>query len=258
MKILFFGDIVGDPGIEAIEEILPKWQKKYNPDLVLANGENMVHGSGINRDCLNRILKAGVDLVTSGDHIWKNKQANTLLGEKETPLLRPANYPEGLTGQGWRTIQVRTKKVLVINLLGRVFVKEDCDDPFKKIEEILDQEEADFTVVDFHAETTSEKRAMGWYLDGRITALLGTHTHIPTADAQILPEGTAYITDVGMVGPLNSVLGRDKESVIKKFLTQTPQAMPMADGPVEVNAVLLETKKDQTAKKIDFLRQIVG
>jgi len=260
MKIIFFGDIVGKSGREAVAKILPQWKKKYQPDLVLANGENLSHGKGLTKKSLEEILKAGVDLVTSGNHVWQNKEAQELLNNKEIPLLRPANYPVSVPGQGYRVIEIRTKKVLVINLIGRVFMRDQYDDPFKKADEILDEaeEKLDAIIVDWHAEATSEKKALGWYLDGRVSAVLGTHTHIPTADECILPGGTGYISDVGMVGPKDSVLGMDKQLVIKRFLTQMPQKFEPAEGAVEVDAIFLEIDNKSKTKKIERLYEIVG
>jgi metallophosphoesterase (TIGR00282 family) len=260
MKILFFGDIVGQPGRQAIKEILPQWQKKYQPDLVMANGENAAHGKGITEKSLNELLKAGIDLVTLGDHAWDQKGTTALLDNQEMPLIRPANFPPEVPGQGYRLVELRTKKILVINLIGRVFMRKQYDCPFRKADEILEEkgEEADIIVVDWHAEATAEKVCLGWYLDGRVSAVLGTHTHIPTADARILPKGTAYISDVGMVGVRDSSLGADKEIAVKRFLTQMPLKLEIAEGPVEVDAVLVEIDEKNKAKKIEKLQEIVA
>jgi metallophosphoesterase (TIGR00282 family) len=260
MKILFFGDIIGQPGRQAVKKILPQWQKKYQPDLVIANGENLAHGRGTTEKSLKEILAAGVDLVTNGDHAWDQKEAKRLLMDKEMPLIRPANFPPGLPGQGYRLIEVRTKKILVINLIGRVFMHQDYDCPFRKADEILEEkgEEADIIVVDWHAEASSEKICLGWYLDGRVSAVLGTHTHIPTADARLLPQGTAYISDTGMVGPRDSSLGANKELAIESFLKQTKFEYEIAQGPVEINAVLVEADQSNKVKKIEPLREIVA
>lgn len=265
MKILFFGDIIGQPGREAIKKILPQWKEKYSPDLILANGENLAHGLGITEKSLNEVLAAGIDLVTSGNHVFDKIEAINLLENKDIPLLRPANYPPSVPGRGERIVEIGVKKILVINLNGRLFFKESLDCPFRKVDEILEEyqdEKINATLVDFHAEATSEKKAMGYYLDGRVTAVLGTHTHIPTADAEILPSGTAYISDVGMVGPMNSVIGIDKELAIKGYLTQIPPGKgekgKLAEGPVEVNAVLIEIDdKTNLSKKIERIEQIV-
>ena len=260
MKILFFGDIVGQPGRQAIKEIIPQWQKKYQPDLIIANGENAAHGTGITEKSLNELLESGINLVTLGDHTWDQKETATLLENKEIPLIRPANFPPGLPGQGYRLIELRTKKILVINLIGRVFMRQDYDCPFRKADEILKEkaEKTDLIIIDWHAEASSEKVCLGWYLDGRVSAVLGTHTHIPTADARILPQGTAYISDVGMVGVRDSSLGRDKEIAVKRFLSQMNQKLEVAKGPVQANAVLVEINEKGRAKKIETLQEIVA
>lgn len=259
MKIIFFGDIVGQPGRQALKKIIPQWQKKYQPDLILANGENSAHGLGITEKTLKEILEAGVDLITLGDHTWDQKGTKTLLEENKKNLIRPANYPPHLPGQGYQIIELRTKKILVVNLIGRVFMKKQYDDPFRTINRIIEDkaEEVNLIIVDFHAEATAEKICLGWYLDGRVTAVLGTHTHIPTADERILPQGTAYISDVGMVGVRDSSLGADKETALKSLLDQTSFELKIASGPVEVNAVLIETDKNNLGKKITRLRKII-
>jgi len=259
MKILFFGDIVGKPGRYAIKKILPKWQKKYQPDLIIANAENIAHGKGITEKCLKEILDAGIDFVTSGDHILDQKRISDLLTNKEIPLIRPANMLSNTPGNGYKIIQIRTKKVLIINLIGQSFMKKKHNNPFTKIDQILENEEADIIIIDFHAETTAEKVCMGWHLDGRVTAILGTHTHIPTADARILPKDTAYISDIGMVGVKDSSLGADKEIAVRRFLTERHISLKIPkQGPVEVNAVLIETNKYNMAKKIKKLQEIVA
>lgn len=260
MKILFFGDIVGQPGREALKEILPKWKKKYQPDLILANGENSAHGNGITKKGLEEILAAGVDLITLGDHTWDRKETIGLLEDKNIPLIRPANFPAGVPGQGYQIIEVRTKKVLVINLIGRVFMREQYDDPFRKAEQILEEvgQGMNGIIVDWHTEATAEKVSLGWYLDGRVAAVLGTHTHIPTADARVLPQGTAYISDVGMVGARDSSLGMDKGIALKRFLTQMNQKFEVAKGPVEVDAVIVEIDNQAKAKKIEKLQEIIA
>jgi len=260
MKILFFGDIVGKPGRYAIKKILPKWKKKYQPDLIIANGENLAHGRGLTEKCLKEILDAGIDFITSGDHILNQKNTSALLTNKEIPLIRPANMLSNTPGDGYKIVQVRTKKILIVNLIGQSFMKEEYNNPFVEINKILEdeQEETDIIIVDWHAETTAEKICMGWHLDGRVTAVLGTHTHTPTADTRILPKGTAYVSDVGMVGVKDSSLGADKDIAVKRFLTERHISLRIPkEGPVEVNAVLVETNKYNLAKKIKRLREIV-
>jgi len=261
MKILFFGDVVGQPGRQAIKKILPQWQKKYSPDFVIANADNLAHGKGVTQNTLDELLEAGIDLFTSGDHIWsKKEQATQALENKKIPLIRPANMSKDLPGQGYYILKLRTKKILVINLVGHVFMKEEYDNPFKKIDQILELEDDDFDaiIIDFHAEATAEKICLGWHLDGRVSAILGTHTHIPTADAKILPKGTAYITDVGMVGPNDSSLGVVKQRALDLCIEGTPLKYEVATGPVEINAVLVEIGKDKKAKKIKLLQETVA
>jgi 2',3'-cyclic-nucleotide 2'-phosphodiesterase len=226
MKILFIGDIFGSPGRDTIEDLLPKIKEKYSPNLIIANGENVTHGKGLSKEHVSKLTRVGIDFFTSGNHIWANKKSVPELDNVKFPVIRPANYPPSVPGRGYRIIQDNMmRKVLVINLLGRVFMKDDVDCPFRKMDEILEEtkhENLAATIVDFHAEATSEKVALGFYLNGKISAMLGTHTHVPTADARILDEGTAYITDVGMVGPRDSIIGLKKDTIIKQFLTQLP------------------------------------
>jgi len=267
MKILFFGDIVGRPGREAIKKILPELKKKYEPDLVLANGENLSHGRGISLSGFKELRESGIDWLTSGNHAFARKEAKEIFEDKNQPILRPANWPKGAPGRGYEIINLRSKKILLINLIGRVYMAQQFNDPFACVDNILEDyslvksagcDKVDEIIVDWHAEASSEKMVMGWYLDGRVSAVLGTHTHVGTDDAQILPQGTAYVSDIGMVGPKNSVLGVDKEIVLKRFLTQMPHQMEVAQGPVLVNAVLL-TLDDAAglAQNIEKIRDIV-
>lgn len=226
MNILFIGDIDAKPGRQATAKILPSLREELSCDLVIANVENLAHGTGVTKKSLDEIRAVGVDVFTSGNHVWDKDEVHDIFLDKEIPLLRPANYPEGTAGIGAKMISVGSRKLLVINLNGRVFIKEQFDDPFRAFENILEKyksEKPDAIVVDFHGEVTSEKRAFGFFVDGRVAAVVGTHTHVPTADAQILPKGTAYVTDLGMVGPKHSVLGVDKDIIIKQFLTQLKQ-----------------------------------
>ena len=261
MKIIFFGDIVGSPGRYAIKKIVPKWKKKHQPDLIIANGENMAHGRGLTKKCLKEILDAGIEFVTSGDHILNQEKTSDLLMNKDIPLIRPANMLTNTPGDGYRIIQIRTKKILIVNLIGQSFMKEEYNNPFIEIDKILEdeKEEVDIIIVDWHAETTAEKVCMGWHLDGRVTAVLGTHTHTPTADARVLPKGTAFISDVGMVGVQDSSIGADKDIAVKRFLTERHISLRIPkEGAVEINAVLVETDKYNLAKKIERLQEIVA
>ena len=262
MKILFIGDIVGKIGRQAIALALPDLRKKYQPDVVVANVENLAHGKGITSKTLMEMQEAGIEIMTSGNHVWKKQDVTEAMNECHVNLITPANDPRTLDNHDMINIKIGSNNLSVINLLGRVFMEEEglrC--PFQEIDKILEDkiDNQDIILVDIHAEATSEKKALGWYLDGKVSAVLGTHTHIPTADAQILPQGTAYITDVGMVGPVDSVLGVKKELIIEKFFTDGPIVFKIPEeGMVEINAVLLEID-DQTkkAKSIERISQII-
>lgn len=252
MKILFIGDIFGRAGRETVGKILPEMKKKYSPDIVIANPENMSHGTGFSLKNIEEMQKAGVDFFTSGNHVWSNPDGVAHLDEKDFPVLRPANFPSKDTpGRGHRIVETKGKKILIISLIGQVFMKQNVDSPFKVIDQILEENrEQDLSAifVDFHAETTSEKTALAFYLDGRVSAVVGTHTHIQTNDARVLENGTAYITDVGMTGPQDSVIGVKKEIIIKKFLTQMPvKNTPETEGKMIFNAVFIEV--DEETKK---------
>jgi len=245
IKILFFGDIVGKIGRQAIAKVMPYLKNKYQPDLIMANVENLAHGKGITEKTLTEINDSGIDFFTSGNHIWTKEAIKDILNDKKFSLITPANDPRTVKGQGEKIIEVNHYRLLMVNLLGRVFMKEeDLLCPLITSDQLLEKykkEKINGIIVDFHAEATSEKVALGWYLDGRVSAILGTHTHIATADAKILPQGTGYVTDVGMVGPKDSVLGIDKERVIKKFLTDDKIIFEIPEeGVVGVDAVYLE------------------
>ncbi len=252
MRILMIGDVIGKPGRQAIRSLVPDLRREYSIDLVIANGENAAGGYGITLDTAYELLENGVDVLTSGNHIWDKKEIIPHMDEG-LPLLRPANYPDA-PGRGY-LIQ---DGVMVMNLMGRVFMPAlDC--PFRTASALLQEAEKagapKIIVVDFHAEATSEKQGMGWYLDGRTSAVFGTHTHVGTVDAKILPKGTAYLTDVGMTGPVNSVIGSDPNPVLDRFLTGMPQRLPIASGPVMMNSVLIdvdpETGRALSIERID-------
>ena len=252
MRILMIGDVVGQPGRRAVRRLVPVLRQELALDLVIANGENAAGGYGLTPDTAEELLHSGVDILTSGNHIWDQKEIIPQLDEG-LPLLRPANYPAA-PGRG-HLIQ---DGVMVLNLMGRLFMPAlDC--PFRAASQALAAAEAEggprIIIVDFHAEATSEKQSLGWYLDGRVSAVVGTHTHVGTVDARILPKGTAYLTDVGMTGPVNSVIGSDANAVIDRFLTGIPQRAPVAAGPVLLNAALLEidpeTGKALAIQRID-------
>jgi hypothetical protein len=261
MKILFFGDIVGKIGRKAMIKILPEMKAEYQPDLIIANGENLAHGTGATPKTIKEMQAAGIDYFTSGNHIFDKPEAEVILNDPQAVILRPANYFNDRPGAEYKIIEIGSKRLLLVSLLGRVFMK-DTDtygDPFKKIDEILVQTQKENLagiIVDLHAEATSEKVAMGWYLDGRVSAVLGTHTHVPTADERILPQGTAFISDIGMVGAADSVIGVDKEEIIKSFLANAnPKNEIPEEGEVIINAVYLEidpaTKKALNIARVD-------
>jgi len=225
MRVLFLGDVVGRSGRSAVIEALPSLRERYRLDFVAVNGENVAGGFGITEAILVELLDAGADVVTSGNHVFDQRETIAFI-ERYDRLLRPINYPQGTPGKGVGLFKARNgAEVLVINAMGRVFMA-DLDDPFRAVEKELEacglKSSADAILVDFHAEATSEKEAMGFFVDGRASAVIGTHTHVPTADEQILPRGTAYISDVGMCGDFNSVLGMDKEEPLTRFLTKIP------------------------------------
>lgn len=261
MKILFFGDIVGRPGREAMKKILPVWRKKYSPGAVIVNGENLAHGLGVTKKTIGEILDLDVDLITSGNHVWQHKESVALLENEKIPLIRPANYPPGVPGAGFKTVKAGGLNILIVNLIGRVFMKANFDCPLRAADAILKKEgkKADLIIVDFHAEATAEKICLGFYLDGRVSAVLGTHTHVPTADLRILPKGTAFVSDVGMVGPHYSAIGLQTDPIIKQLLAQIPSTPKpdVAPGPVEINAVLLDFGKKGKVEKFERLREIV-
>ena len=243
MKVLFIGDIFGQPGRRIVKETLPRLLEEYAPELVLANAENAAAGFGITPPLVEELLDLGIAVLTSGNHIWDKKEIYPYLREHaDSRLLRPANYPAEAPGQG--LYAGRTPSGIgyaVLNVQGRVFMPSiDC--PFRTADALLARIPAEIRIriVDVHAEATSEKVALGWYLDGRMTAVVGTHTHIPTADETILPQGTAYLTDLGMTGPYDSVIGIEKRAVIEKFLNQLPTRFEVAKGDVRLSAVLIE------------------
>jgi metallophosphoesterase (TIGR00282 family) len=241
MKILFIGDIIGNPGRRAIRELLTDIVSECGIDCVIANCENAAAGFGITRDIVDELFQSHIDVLTSGNHIWDRKDIRGYIEDFKT-LLRPANYPSGSPGWGSVVIPTRSgSRVGVINLGGRVFMQPlDC--PFRTAEMEIEKmkNEAKVIIVDFHAEATSEKKTMGWFLDGRVSAVLGTHTHVQTADEAILSQGTAYISDAGMTGPFDSVIGIKKEEILERFLTLIPNKFDVARGDVRLQGVILE------------------
>jgi metallophosphoesterase (TIGR00282 family) len=243
MRILFIGDIFGNPGRRMVKEALPVLRNELQPDLVLANAENAAGGFGITPALVEELLDLDIAVLTSGNHIWDKKDIYPYLRDQVNGrLLRPANYPGDSPGRGLFVGKTQAGVgFAVVNLQGRVFMPAlDC--PFRKADELFHQvpDDTRIRIVDFHAEATSEKQALGWYLDGRATAVLGTHTHVPTADEKVLLQGTAYISDLGMTGPYESVIGMEREAVIQKFLDQLPTRFEVANGDVRLSAALLD------------------
>ena len=252
MRILFIGDIVGKPGRKCVKEIVPHLRKEKGLDLVVANGENAAGGSSLTPDTAKELFRGGVDVLTSGDHIFKKKEAKDVLEKME--VIRPLNYGEFAWGRGYIIKDVKGIKVGIVNLLGRVFMSPvDC--PFKAIRSVLDElkKRAKIILVDMHAEATSEKLAMGFFLASQVTAVVGTHTHIPTADERIIDGFTAYITDVGMTGSFDSVLGREKHCVIQRFITNMPTRFNLAQDDLRMQTVYIEVD-DYTAKALVIKR----
>ena len=258
LRVLMLGDLIGSPGRGLVQRLLRPLQRQYAVDLTIANGENSAAGRGITIATAEDMVAAGVDVITSGNHVWR--QQDIVNGfDGRLPLVRPINYPPGAPGQGWRTVLVGETRVTVVNALGRTFM-EPLDNPFLALDRLLANPPGDLgaVIVDFHAEATSEKRALGWYLDGRVAAVVGTHTHVPTADAQLLPKGTAYVTDVGMCGPRHSVIGVEIAASVERFVTQRPTRYVVArEGPLDFNAVLIEidraTGRGVSIRRVDRL-----
>jgi len=253
LNVLMIGDIVGRPGRNAAKQYLHANSQHY--DFIMANGENAAGGKGITPEIVYELFNNSVDFITLGNHTWDKKEIYQFL-DRETNIIRPANYPPGAPGKGSAVLTLRNKlKIGIINLSGRVFLHAlDC--PFRKAAELVKEirQETPLIIIDFHGEATSEKIAFGWYLDGQVSAIIGTHTHVQTADERILPQGTAYISDVGMTGPRNSVLGMEKEVIIKRFLTQLPMRFDVAKGEVLFSAVSL--KIDETTGKCVHIERI--
>ena len=254
MKVLAVGDIVGEAGVRKLKEELPKIKREENIDFVITNGENSAGGMGITERNFRDILEAGTNVITMGNHTWGKKDIFKFIDEPQ--LLRPANYPKGVVGKGLEIYECNGKKIAVMNFMGRVDINILTENPFvmakEMVEEIKDQ--VDMIFIDFHAEATAEKIAMGRFLDGKITALWGTHTHVQTADEQILPNGTGYITDLGMTGPKDSVIGMDVNVSFKRFETTLPEKYKLAEGESMLNAV--EFIIDDETNKVTEIKRI--
>ncbi len=240
MRILMVGDVVGKPGRKALAELLPDVRKTHSIDLVVANGENAAGGIGLTPTTAHELFRSGVDIITSGNHIWHHREIMPYL-DNEPRVLRPLNMPPGVPGSGY----VIAKRAMVVSLLGRVFVGHyDC--PFRGMDQLLEDvvERPPVILVDFHGEATAEKEALGWYLDGRVTAVVGTHTHVGTIDTRVLPGGTAYVSDIGMVGAADSVIGDEIDGVLHRFLTMMPHRLSVGRGNAIFNSVLIEAEED--------------
>jgi len=255
IKILFIGDIVGRPGRRTVRELLPSIKEEGGIDFVVANGENLAAGKGMTYNKYQEMIDIGIDYFTSGNHIWNNKDIIKHLDDEKVKIIRPLNYPEGSPGRGVGKI---SDDILIINVQGRVFMKDDVDDPFTAVLNQVTKNKDKIIIVDIHAEATSEKVALGHYLDGKVSVVLGTHTHVQTADERILKKGTGYITDVGMTGPDDSVLGVKKDIIIEKFLTQLPASHKVASGDTIFNAVVLDiNKKTKKCTKIKRISKTI-
>jgi len=260
MKILIIGDIIGSPGRRATKEAIRQLKNEQEIDCVIANGENISHGIGMTKKNFEEMREAGVDFFTTGNHILKKPDIFPELEKKKVRVIRPANFPPGNPGKGYEILEVGKKKLLIINLMGRVFMHFNYDCPFRKADEILEEfkhEKLDGILVDFHAEATSEKNALKHYLDGRVAALWGTHTHVPTADAEVTDRKMAYITDLGMVGPTNSIIGDAKEGIIESFLKQCHFKLEVAEGRCVFNAVVIELTGRTSTKSISFVQRFL-
>ncbi len=247
MKILSVGDLIGESGLKKAQEIVEDIKEKYNIDFIIVNGENVAEGMGINQKCFNAILSMGANVITMGNHTWAKKDIFSFIEHER--LIRPANYPEGVPGRGYVICESNNKKIAVVNLIGRTEMGVLSENPFvigKKLVEKL-KKEVDIIVVDFHAEATAEKVALGNYLDGIATIVYGTHTHVQTADDRILPRGTAYITDIGMTGPKNSIIGMDITASLKRFVTTLPERYKIAEGECIFNGCIFDIN-DETCQ----------
>jgi len=260
MKILFFGDIVGKIGRSAIKKKINEIKKTYKPDLILANGENLAHGTGFTKKTVLEMQQAGIDCLTMGNHVWDNKQGVKDLKTTNMPIILPANMEQEAPGKIWQTFKIKKLKIAVFNLLGEVFINKETTSLFKTADAVLEElnkEEPDVIIVDLHAETTSEKQALWYYLDGRVNAVVGTHTHVATANPRVSKKGTALVEDVGFVGAEDAVLGARKENILRRFLNNEKLSIdPPEKGKAIINAVLItvddKPKKTKTIKRIDL------
>ena len=253
MNILAVGDIVGNIGVKELQNELPNIKSKYNIDFTIVNGENSAEGMGITEKNFNDILKAGVDCITMGNHTWGKKEIFKFIDHPR--LLRPINYPEGVCGKGYNVYKCKDKKIAVINAMGRAEINVQTENPFLEVKKVVDKikDTVDMIFLDFHAEATAEKQAMGYFLDGKITAMFGTHSHVQTADEKILENGTGYISDIGMTGPKLSILEMDRDAALKRFLTALPEKYKVATGEAMFNGCVFRVD-NETNKVIEIIR----
>lgn len=256
MKILCIGDVVGEPGREAVQKLLPGLKKEFGIDATIVNAENSAGGSGVTPKTAEELFKSGCDVLTLGDHTWDKGEIKEYLNTCRY-IVRPANFPDGAPGKGLCIFETKTgQKLAVINLLGRTFMRYNVNCPFRELKSIVGNLKKDIPViiVDMHAETTSEKKAMGHFIDGEVSAVVGTHTHVQTADETVLPKGTAYITDLGMTGPHDSVIGQNKEKIVERFLTSIPHKFEVAVNDAQVQGVMIDI--DETTGKARMITRI--
>lgn len=244
MKILAVGDVVGENGVEKLKKVLPRVRERENIDFVIVNAENSAGGMGITKNIFEDLKKLNVDVITMGNHTWGKKDIFSFIDDEK--IIRPANYSRNVPGKGYGIYNCKDKKIAVINLIGRTEMGVQSENPFIVAEDLVNEirPKADLIIIDFHAEATAEKIAMGYYLDGKVDVIYGTHTHVQTADEKILDKGTAYITDIGMTGPKNSVIGMDIEAATKRFLTSLPERYKLATGECIFNGCIFETDVD--------------
>ena len=253
MRILAVGDLVGESGVKKLKEILPSFRKENNIDFVIVNAENSAGGMGITTKIFSELKALNIGAVTMGNHTWGKKDIFTIIDDSR--LLRPANYSRGVVGKGYNIYECKNKKICVINLIGRTEMAVQSDNPFTKADDIIEEvkNKADIIIVDFHAEASAEKIAMKYYLDGRVTAIFGTHTHVQTADEEVTKKGTAFISDIGMTGPSNSVIGMDIEASVKRFVTSLPERYKLAEGDCQFNACIFEIN-DEDCRAVSIER----
>lgn len=257
LRILFIGDIYGKLGREMVETYLSKLKSHYHPTVTIVNGENAAHGKGLTKKIYSRLMELGADMITMGNHTWDNRDIFEFIDEAGR-LVRPANFPDGTPGAGMRMLTINRCRVAVMNLQGRVFLPA-INDPFRTADRLVEEARkvTPIIFVDFHGETTSEKLAMAWYLDGRVSAVVGTHTHVQTADERILPKGTGYLTDVGMTGPYDGIIGVQREAVIKRFLTNMPVRFESETGAAQLSCVVIDID-EKTGKTLKLERRLIN